>query len=57
MIDKSPLCPERVRTRTGSFAFLAHRFIRDGFGTSLSHHEVLLSVFLILVADRHGLSY
>jgi hypothetical protein len=57
MIEKSPLCPERVRKITGSFAFLEHRFVRDGFWTSLSHHELLLYVFLVLVADRSGLSY
>ena len=57
MIEKRPLCPERVRKITGSFAFLEHRFLRDGFWTSLSHHELLLYVFLVLVADRNGLSY
>ena len=57
MIEKSPLCPERVRKITGSFAFLEHRFVRDGFWTSLSHHELLLYIFLVLVADRNGLSY
>ena len=57
MIEKSPLCPQRVRKITGSFAFLEHRFIRDGFWTSLTHHELLLYVFLVLVADRTGLSY
>ena len=57
MIEKSPLCPERVRKITGRFAFLAHRCIRDGFWTSLSHQELLLYVFLVLVADRNGLSY
>lgn len=57
MIEKSPLCPHRVRKITGSFAFLEHRFVRDGFWTSLTHHELLLYVFLVLVADRNGLSY
>jgi len=57
MIDKSPLCPERLRKITGSFAFLEHRFVRDGFWTSLSHHALLLYVFFVLVADRNGLSY
>jgi len=42
---------------TGSFAFLEHRFVRDGFGTSLSPREVLLYIFLVLGADRNGLSY
>jgi hypothetical protein len=57
MIDKSPLYPEGVRKSTGSFAFLEHRFIRDGFGTSRSPSAVLVYVFLGLVADRNGLSY
>ena len=57
MIEKSPLCPERVRKITGSFAFIEHRFLRDGFWSSLSQPECLLYVFLVLVADRHGLSY
>jgi hypothetical protein len=57
MIAKSPLSPERVRKITGSFAFMEHRFLRDGFWSSLSHHELLLYVFCVLVADRNGLSY
>jgi len=57
MIEKSPLCPERLRKITGSFAFIEHRFLRDGFWTSLSHHELLLYTFLVLVADRNSLSY
>lgn len=57
MIEKQPLDPERVRQITGSFAFIEHRFLRDGFWSSLDQHECLLYVFLVLVADRHGLSY
>ncbi|MDH3599913.1 MAG: hypothetical protein OEU26_09790 [Candidatus Tectomicrobia bacterium] len=57
MIEKHPLDPQRVRKITGSFAFLEHRFLRDGFWSSLSQHELLLYVFLVLVADRNGLSY
>lgn len=57
MIEKQPLCPERLRKIRGSFAFIEHRFLRDGFWSSLSHHELLLYVFFILVADRNGLSY
>src|SRR5262249_40690649 len=52
-----PLCPERIRKITGSFAFIEHRFLRDGFWSSLSQHELLLYVFFVLVADRNGLSY
>jgi hypothetical protein len=57
MIEKQPLCPARQRHITGSFAFIEHRFLRDGFWSSLSQPECLLYVFLVLVADRHGLSY
>ena len=57
MIKTKILCPNRVRRITGSFAFIEHRFLRDGFWESLSHHELLLYVFLILAADRNGVSY
>ena len=57
MISKTPLCPQRVRTITGSFAFIEHRFLRDGLWEALSHHELLLYIFLIMAADRKGLSY
>jgi len=57
MIEKRVLCPERVRTIKGSFAFLEHRFLQEGFWETLGHHELLLYVFLILVGDRKGLSY
>lgn len=57
MIEKAPLCPHRIRKITGSFAFIEHRFLQGGFFDSLSHYELLLYVFLVLVADRKGLSY
>jgi hypothetical protein len=57
MMEKQPLYPERRRQITGSFAFIEHRFLRDGFWSSLNQHECLLYVFLVLVADRSGLSY
>jgi len=57
MIEKHPLDPGRRRQITGSFAFIEHRFLRDGFWSSLKPQECLLYVFLVLVADRNGLSY
>ena len=57
MIEKKLLCPERLRKIRGSFAFIEHRFLRDGFFASLNHHELVLYLFLVLVADRNGLSY
>jgi hypothetical protein len=56
-IEKKPLAPDRIRKITSSFAFIEHRFLRQGFWSSLSHHELLLYLFLLLVSDRKGLSY
>jgi hypothetical protein len=57
MIRKKIINPERVRRINGSFSFIPHRFLTDGFLTSLTQQEILLYLFLILVSDRHGLSY
>ena len=57
MIKTKILSPDRVRRITGSFAFIEHRFLRDGFWESLTNCELLLYLFLILVADRNGVSY
>jgi hypothetical protein len=54
---RKALVPQRVRTISGSFATIEHRFLRHGFWTTLGHHELLLYFFLILVADRQGLSF
>jgi hypothetical protein len=56
-IETRPLEPDRIRKITASFAFIEHRFLRQGFWSSLSHHELLLYLFLVIVADRNGLSY
>jgi len=57
MIEKKVLCQDRVRKIGGSFAFIEHRFLRDGFFASLTRFELLLYVFLVMAADRTGLSY
>ncbi len=54
---RKPLLSERVRTINSSFAFIEHRFLRHGFWANLSHNELLLYFFLILVGDRKGLSF
>lgn len=55
---RTPIRPERVRAIAGqSFAFLPHRFLREGFLCSLSASELQLYVFLVLAADRNGLSF
>ena len=57
MIRKKILAPERVRKITGSFGFIPHRFLTDGFLAALSQHELLLYLFLTMAADRYGLSF
>jgi len=57
MIEKRVLCQDRVRRIGGSFAFIEHRFLRDGFFASLTHFELLLYVFLVMAGNRAGLSY
>lgn len=57
MVDRSTLLPKRARKIAGSFAFIEHRFLQDGFMESLTHHELLLHFFLILAADRYGISF
>jgi len=56
-IERDALDPDRIRKISGSFAFVEHRFLHDGFWGSLDHHQLLLYLFLIIVADRNGLSY
>lgn len=48
---------DRIRKINSSFAFIEHRFLRDGFWESLNVHEQLLYFFLVLASDRNGLSW
>jgi len=57
MIRKKLLNPNRVRRIDGGFSFIPHRFLTAGFLSSLGQKELLLYLFLVLVADRHGLSF
>ena len=57
MIKKKILNPNRLRYIDGGFSFIPHRFLTDGFLVSLSQKEILLYLFLVLVSDRHGLSF
>ena len=54
---RKALVNHRMRTITGSFAFIEHRFLRHGYWASLGHHELLLYIFLVMVSDRQGLSF
>jgi len=57
MTIKRLLCPERVRRIEGSFSWIDHRFVTEGFLRELSTMEILLYFFLVAVSDRNGLSF
>jgi hypothetical protein len=57
MIRKRILNPGRIRQISGGFSYIPHRFLTGGFLASLDQKEILLYLFLVLVSDRHGLSY
>ncbi len=57
MITKKVLVADRIRRIDGGFSFISHRFLTAGFLASLQPQELMLYVFLVLAADRHGLSY
>jgi hypothetical protein len=56
-IARTPIVPERVRRIDGSFAFLPHRFLREGFFVSLTPDELRLYALFVLAADRNGISF
>ena len=56
-VRKRILVPERVRKINGSFSYIPHTFVTEGFFESLTQEELLLYFLLALVGDRHGLSY
>jgi hypothetical protein len=57
MIKKEILNPDRIRHIQGGFSFIPHRFLTDGFFTSLNPHELLLYFLLVLAGDRNGISF
>ena len=57
MVAKSIIIPELKRVLKPPFAWINRRFLFNGFLAELSPQENLLYFFLVLVADRDGLSY
>ncbi len=57
MIKKKILMPERIRRIDGGFSFIPHRFLLEGFLSSLNQEELLLYLLLIMASDRNGLSF
>jgi hypothetical protein len=58
MTSRKPIEPRRVRRiGDGSFAFIPHRFLRDGFLACLNPAQRSLYLFLVLAGDRNGISF
>ena len=49
--------PKNIRNIKGSFAWIDHRLIRNGFIEVMTHQDMVLYLFLILVADKNGVSF
>ncbi len=47
----------RIRQNHNGFGFIPHRFLRDGFLSSLDRSETTLYLFYVLAANRHGVSF
>ena len=56
-MKKKILDRRRIRSIQGGFAFIPHRFLTDGFLSSLEPPQLLLYLFLILASDASGLSF
>ncbi len=57
-VTRTPIEPERIRAIGGqSFAWISHRFLRDGFFANLTAEERSLYLFLVLASDRCGVSF
>lgn len=57
MISREPIDPSRIRRIEGSFSWLDHRLITQGFLPTMNPAEMLLYFFLVLVGDRNGISF
>jgi len=57
MIAKHPIRRDRVRHVPRQFSWVDHRLVRDRHIESLTHPAAALYLFLLTVADYHGLSF
>jgi hypothetical protein len=59
MLTKRPQPPQRNRIRRihGSFSWIDHRFLREGFDQGLTRLEKLLYFLLIAVSNHDGVSF
>src|SRR5467141_989762 len=52
-----PPRPDRRRSIRGSFSWIDHRFLREGFDEGLSRLEKLLYFVLVAVSNQDGVSF
>ena len=59
MLTKRPQQPrpDRLRSIRGSFSWIDHRFLRQGFDQGLTRLEKLLYFVLVAVSNRDGVSF
>ena len=49
--------PKNVRKINGSFAWVDHRLLQEGYLAVMTHQDQVLYLFLVLAADRNGVSF
>jgi hypothetical protein len=52
-----PPRPDRIRSIHGSFSWIDHRFLRQGFDQGLTRLEKLLYFVLVAVSNQEGVSF
>lgn len=52
-----PPRPDRIRSIRGSFSWIDHRFLRQGFDQGLTRLEKLLYFVLVAVSNQDGVSF
>jgi hypothetical protein len=52
-----PPRPDRRRSIRGSFSWIDHRFLREGFDQGLTRSEKLLYFVLVAVSNQDGVSF
>ena len=57
MVQKHPICPQRVRQVPKQFSWLDQRLVRERYIDRLSHGASALYLFLVTVGDAKGISY
>ena len=48
---------QKIRKIESSFAWIDHRLVRNGYLQLMTHDDMVLYLFLVLVADRNGVSF